>query len=160
MRCDSRMRAAKLRKDGIPKRSGLREGDRRVARTLAFKLQVVDEFRRLQQRKEAGQCASPLQAVARRFGVNKSLVSKCSGRNENSKRSNPSKQVASFAPSWRQVPFSTRRGRGICSIHAAQSQRAACDGAISSCRHEKGDSSTLRGGSCVLLSGESSLVAS
>jgi len=51
------MRAAKLRKDGIPKRSGLREGDRRVARTLAFKLQVVDEFRRLQQRKEAGQCA-------------------------------------------------------------------------------------------------------
>ena len=69
------MRAAKLRKDGIPKRSGLREGDRRVARTLAFKLQVVDEFRRLQQRKEAGQCASPLQAVARRFGVNKSLVS-------------------------------------------------------------------------------------
>ena len=70
------MRAAKLRKDGIPKRSGLREGDRRVARTLAFKLQVVDEFRRLQQRKEAGQCASPLQAVARRFGVNKSLVSK------------------------------------------------------------------------------------
>ena len=70
------MRAAKLRKDGIPKRSGLREGDRRVARTLAFKLQVVDEFRRLQQRKEAGQCTSPLQAVARRFGVNKSLVSK------------------------------------------------------------------------------------
>ena len=143
MRCDSRMRAAKLRKDGIPKRSGLREGDRRVARTLAFKLQVVDEFRRLQQRKEAGQCAE--------VG---------SGRNENSKRSNPSKQVASFAPSWRQVPFSTRRGRGICSIHAAQSQRAACDGAISSCRHEKGDSSTLRGGSCVLLSGESSVVAS
>ena len=143
MRCDSRMRAAKLRKDGIPKRSGLSEGDRRVARTLAFKLQVVDEFRRLQQRKEAGQCAS-----------------KCSGRNENSKRSNPSKQVASFAPSWRPVPFSTRRGRGICSIHAAQSQRAACDGAISSCRHEKGDSSTLRGGSCVLLSGESSVVAS
>ena len=35
----------KLRKDGIPKRSGLREGDRRVGRALSLKLQVVDEYR-------------------------------------------------------------------------------------------------------------------
>ena len=35
----------KLRIDGIPKRSGLREGDRRVGRALSLMLQVIDEYR-------------------------------------------------------------------------------------------------------------------
>ena len=51
------MRVPKLRKDGTPKRSGLCEGDRRVARTLQFKLQVVEEYRSLQQGKAEGRCA-------------------------------------------------------------------------------------------------------
>ena len=37
--------ASPRRRGGGHKRSGLRDGDRRVARTLRFKLQVVDEYR-------------------------------------------------------------------------------------------------------------------
>ena len=44
------------RRGGGHKRSGLRDGERRVARTLRFKLQVVDEYRWLQRRKAEGEC--------------------------------------------------------------------------------------------------------
>ena len=64
------------RKDGGLKRSGLRQGDRRVGRTLRFKLQVVDEYRWLQRRKAEGECDAPVREAAARFGVHKSLVSK------------------------------------------------------------------------------------
>ena len=64
------------RKDGGLKRSGLRQGDRRLARTLRFKLQVVDEYRWLQRRKAGGRCDAPIREAAARFGVHKSLVSK------------------------------------------------------------------------------------
>ena len=67
---------ARRRKDGGFKRSGLREGDRRVGRTLRFKLQVVDEYRWLQRRKAEGRCDAPVREAATRFGVHKSLVSK------------------------------------------------------------------------------------
>ena len=66
----------KLRKDGIPKRSGLREGDRRVGRALSLKLQVVDEYRLRQRQKAGGHCCAPLQETATQFNVHKSLVSK------------------------------------------------------------------------------------
>ena len=55
---------------------GLRQGDRRVGRTLRFKLQVVDEYRWLQRRKAEGECDAPVREAAARFGVHKSLVSK------------------------------------------------------------------------------------
>ena len=64
------------RKDGGLKRSGLRQGDRRIGRTLRFKLQVVDEYRWLQRRKAEGECDAPVREAAARFGVHKSLVSK------------------------------------------------------------------------------------
>ena len=64
------------RKDGGLKRSGLRQGDRRVGRTLRFKLQVVDEYRWLQRRKAEGECGAPVRETAARFGVHKSLVCK------------------------------------------------------------------------------------
>ena len=66
----------KLRKDGIPKHSGLREGDRRVGRALSLKLQVVDEYRLRQRQKAGGHCCAPLQETATQFNVHKSLVSK------------------------------------------------------------------------------------
>ena len=68
------MRVPKLRKDGTPKRSGLCEGDRRVARTLQFKLQVVEEYRSLQQGKAEGRCRAPIREVAERFGIHTSLL--------------------------------------------------------------------------------------
>ena len=55
---------------------GLRQGDRRVGRTLRFKLQVVDEYRWLRRRKAEGRCDAPLREAAARFGVHKSLVCK------------------------------------------------------------------------------------
>ena len=61
------MRVPKLRKDGTPKRSGLCEGDRRVARTLQFKLQVVEEYRSLQQGKAEGRCRAPIREHAGRL---------------------------------------------------------------------------------------------
>ena len=64
------------RKDGGLKRGGLRQGDRRLARTLRFKLQVVDEYRWLRRRKAEGRCDAPMREAAARFGVHKSLVSK------------------------------------------------------------------------------------
>ena len=54
---------------------GLRQGDRRVGRTLRFKLQVVDEYRWLRRRKAEGRCDAPLREAAARFGVHKSLAS-------------------------------------------------------------------------------------
>eukprot|EP00966_Prymnesium_polylepis_P203692 4719132-Prymnesium_polylepis.3 len=66
----------RLRKDGGHKQSGLRQGERRLARTLPFKLRVIDEYRWLQRRKREGHCCAPIREAAERFGVHKSLVSK------------------------------------------------------------------------------------
>lgn len=76
------MRVPKLRKDGTPKRSGLCEGDRRVARTLQFKLQVVEEYRSLQQGKAEGRCRAPIFEAAERFGIHASLVSKWAAKED------------------------------------------------------------------------------
>ena len=83
------MRVPKLRKDGTPKRSGLCEGDRRVARTLQFKLQVVEEYRSLQQGKAEGRCRAPIfeAAVPRAvwvlaIGIHTSLVSKWAAKED------------------------------------------------------------------------------
>ena len=76
----------KLRKDGIPKRSGLREGDRRVGRALSLKLQVVDEYRLRQRQKAGGHCCAPLQETATQFNVHKSLVSKWAAQEDELRR--------------------------------------------------------------------------
>ena len=76
----------KLRKDGIPKHSGLREGDRRVGRALSLKLQVVDEYRLRQRQKAGGHCCAPLQETAKQFNVHKSLVSKWAAREDELRR--------------------------------------------------------------------------
>ena len=70
------MVAQKLRKNGIPKRSGLQEGDRRASRALSLKLQVIDEYRMRQRQKVNGQCCALLDETANKFNVHKSLVSK------------------------------------------------------------------------------------
>ena len=76
----------KLRKDGIPKHSGLREGDRRVGRALSLKLQVVDEYRLRQRQKAGGHCCAPLQETATQFNVHKSLVSKWAAQEDEMRR--------------------------------------------------------------------------
>ena len=76
----------KLRKDGIPKHSGLREGDRRVGRALSLKLQVVDEYRLRQRQKAGGHCCAPLQETATQFNVHKSLVSKWAAQEDELRR--------------------------------------------------------------------------
>ena len=76
----------KIRKDGIPKRSGLREGDRRVGRALSLKLQVVDEYRLRQRQKAGGHCCAPLQETATQFNVHKSLVSKWAAQEDELRR--------------------------------------------------------------------------
>ena len=76
------MVAQKLRKNGIPKRSGLQEGDRRASRALSLKLQVIDEYRMRQRQKVNGQCCAPLDETARKFNVHKSLVSKWAAKEE------------------------------------------------------------------------------
>ena len=76
----------KLRIDGIPKRSGLREGDRRVGRALSLKLQVVDEYRLRQRQKAGGHCCAPLQETATQFNVHKSLVSKWAAQEDELRR--------------------------------------------------------------------------
>ena len=76
----------KLRIDGIPKRSGLREGDRRVGRALSLKLQVVDEYRLRQRQKAGGHCCSPLLETAKQFNVHKSLVSKWAAQEDELRR--------------------------------------------------------------------------
>ena len=76
----------KLRKDGIPKHSGLREGDRRVGRALSLKLQVVDEYRLRQRQKAGGHCCAPLQETAKQFNVHKSLVSKWAAQEDELRR--------------------------------------------------------------------------
>ena len=76
----------KLRKDGIPKRSGLLEGDRRVSRTLSLKLQVVDEYRLRQSQKANGHCDAPLHETAKQFKVHKSLVSKWAAKEDELRR--------------------------------------------------------------------------
>jgi len=76
----------KLRKDGIPKHSGLREGDRRVGRALSLKLQVVDEYRLRQRQKAGGHCCAPLLETAKQFNVHKSLVSKWAAREDELRR--------------------------------------------------------------------------
>ena len=68
------MVAQKLRKNGIPKRSGLQEGDRRASRALSLKLQVIDEYRMRQRQKVNGQCCAPLDETAKKFNVHKSLT--------------------------------------------------------------------------------------
>ena len=81
-----RVSMGKLRKDGIPKRSGLQEGDRRVSRPLSMKLQVVDEYRLRQRKKANGQCCAPLQETAEQFNVHKSLVSKWAAQEDELRR--------------------------------------------------------------------------
>ena len=76
------MVAQKLRKNGIPKRSGLQEGDRRASRALSLKLQVIDEYRMRQRQKVNGQCCAPLDETAKKFNVHKSLVSKWAAKEE------------------------------------------------------------------------------
>ena len=76
----------KLRKDGIPKHSGLREGDRRVGRALSLKLQVVDEYRLRQRQKAGGHCCAPLRETATQFNVHKSLVSKWAAQEDELRR--------------------------------------------------------------------------
>ena len=76
----------KLRIDGIPKRSGLREGDRRVGRALSLKLQVIDEYRLRQRQKASGHCCAPLQETAKQFNVHKSLVSKWAAQEDELRR--------------------------------------------------------------------------
>ena len=76
----------KLRIDGIPKRSGLREGDRRVGRALSLKLQVIDEYRLRQRQKAGGHCCAPLQETATQFNVHKSLVSKWAAQEDELRR--------------------------------------------------------------------------
>lgn len=76
----------KLRKDGILKRSGLVEGDRRVGRALSLKLQVVDEYRLRQRQKANGHCDTPLHVTATQFNVHKSLVSKWAAKEDELRR--------------------------------------------------------------------------
>ena len=76
------MVAQKLRKNGIPKRSGLQEGDRRASRALSLKLQVIDEYRMRQRQKASGQICAPLDETAKKFSVHKSLVSKWAAKEE------------------------------------------------------------------------------
>ena len=76
----------KLRKVGIPKHSGLREGDRRVGRALSLKLQVVDEYRLRQRQKAGGHCCAPLRETATQFNVHKSLVSKWAAQEDELRR--------------------------------------------------------------------------
>ena len=92
----------KLRKDGIPKRSGLLEGDRRVSRTLSLKLQVVDEYRLRQSQKANGHCAAPLHETAKQFKVHKSLVSKWAAKEDELRRVVTQTSAARFSllPFW------------------------------------------------------------
>ena len=59
--------SAKLRKDGQPKRSGLREGQRRVPHTLYLKYQVALQFKALEEMKMRGQITDPLQRTSDMF---------------------------------------------------------------------------------------------
>ena len=57
----------KLRKDGRPKQSGLREGDRRVPHTIYLKYQVALQYENFLGMKKAGTCSDPLQRTSDLF---------------------------------------------------------------------------------------------
>ena len=59
----------KLRKDGGFKQSGLREGDKKTARTLYFKYEVAKYYHQMQKQKERGLCARPLEETCEHFGA-------------------------------------------------------------------------------------------
>lgn len=59
--------ANKLRKDGLPKRSGLRQGQRRVPHTIFLKYQVALQFQALREMKERGLITDPLRRTSEMF---------------------------------------------------------------------------------------------
>lgn len=67
----------KRRLDGRFKLSGLKEGDRRLARTLYFKYEVVKYYRSQQELKKRGLCPTPGDATVAHFGagITKGMVS-------------------------------------------------------------------------------------
>ena len=63
--------------DGMPKQTGLRVGDKRVPRTLYYKLEIVKTLRRFEQLKKLGLCQHPNQATTEVWpGVLKGDVTK------------------------------------------------------------------------------------
>ena len=56
------------RHDGGFKQSGLREGDKRKPRTIYFKYEVVQYYRKMQKFKDQGLCPTPGDSTVERFG--------------------------------------------------------------------------------------------
>ena len=56
-------KAPKTRKDGQPKQSGQRAGEKRTPRTVYFKLEIVKTLRHFEKLNKLGQCPSPNQAT-------------------------------------------------------------------------------------------------
>ena len=116
----------KLRKDGIPKRSGLQEGDRRLGRPLSAKLQVVDEYRLRQRQKANGQCSAPLQETAKHFNVHKSLVSKWAAQEDELRRVASQSSVARFSlnpGSKCRFPLAEAATYAVCKEHRTNGLR-------------------------------------
>ena len=73
--------------DGRPKQTGLRPGDKRVPRTLYYKLEIVKTLRRFERLKKLGLCEFPNQATTEVWpGVLKGDVTKYSKKEEELRR--------------------------------------------------------------------------
>ena len=123
--------SAKLRKDGQPKRSGLREGQRRVPHTLYLKYQVALQFKAFEEMKMRGQITDPLQRTSDMFhglslssiykwkeqfkDLRKALTHETSGVR---KKRDHSGMIINIQ-SHRARRFSLHRGRGVA-FHAAE----------------------------------------